>query len=92
MTYDVDFWNRYTENSESKYNEEFAKFIRDLAVSLRSSSVLEVGCNTGNDLQLFPENFEVHGIDPNELALEKAMKKLSSFKFQKGSVTEIPFM
>ena len=68
MNHNVDFWNNYADESESRYNEEFAKFIHDLAISLRSSNILEVGCNTGNDLRLFPENFEVHGIDNNEKA------------------------
>ncbi len=89
--YDKDFWNKYTEEDEANYNEEFAKFIRDLALSLKAKNVLEVGCNTGNDLRAFPEDFEVHGIDLNQNAIEKAKKKLSTFKFQKASVTDIPY-
>jgi len=89
--YDTDFWNKYTKDDEANYNEEFAKFIRDLALSLKAKNVLEVGCNTGNDLRAFSEDFEVHGIDLNENAIEKAKKKLSSFKFQKASVIDIPF-
>ena len=89
--YDTNFWNKYTEDDESNYNEEFAKFIRDLALSLKAKNVLEVGCNTGNDLSAFPQDFEVHGIDLNENAIEKAKKKFSSFKFQKASVVKIPF-
>ena len=90
MSYDVEFWNKYTETNESNYNEEFAKFIRDLATSLRTQTVLEVGCNIGNDLMLFPETFEVHGIDPNEKAIAKAKEKHPTFNFQKGTVTKIP--
>ena len=90
MGYDVEFWNKFTENNESNYNEEFAKFIRDLATSLKSQSVLEVGCNIGNDLMLFPETIEVHGIDPNENAIAKAKEKQPTFKFQKATVTKIP--
>ena len=91
MDYDTNYWKKFAAESESKYNEEFAKFIRDLAVSLRTNSVLEVGCNTGNDLRLFPENFEVFGLDLNEDALEKAKQKLPRFKFQKGNITKMPF-
>ena len=90
MAHDVEFWNKFTENNKSNYNEEFAKFIRDLATSLKSQSVLEVGCNIGNDLKLFPETIEVHGIDPNENAISKAKEKQPTFKFQKGSITKIP--
>ena len=91
MEYDKDFWNKYTDENESTYNQEFAKFIRDLVTSLRSDSVLEVGCNTGNDLKEFPENVEVNGIDLNDHALEIAKQKLPSFKFKKGSILDIPF-
>ncbi len=89
--YDTDFWNKYTEDDEANYNEEFAKFISNLALSLKAKNVLEVGCNTGNDLRVFSDDFEVHGIDLNENAIEKAKKKLSSFKFQRASVIDIPY-
>ena len=49
MEYDTDFWNKYTDENESNYHQEYAKFIRDLATSLKANSVLEVGCNNGND-------------------------------------------
>jgi len=90
MNYDNDFWNKYVDNNDSNYNEEFSKFIRDLALSLKAESVLEVGCSTGNDLRAFPENFDVNGIDLNDHALEKARRKLPSFKFKKGSIIELP--
>ena len=76
------------DNNDSNYNEEFSKFIRDLAFSLKVENVLEVGCSTGNDLRAFPENFDVHGIDLNDHALNKARLKLRSFKFKKGSIID----
>ena len=91
MEYDTDFWNKYTDENESNYNQEYAKFVRDLATSLRADSVLEVGCNSGNDLREFPENFEVYGIDLNEHALDIARKKLPSFEFKNESISNIPF-
>ena len=84
-------WDNYAKENEKRYNEAFAKFMRDLVVSLRCTSVLEVGCGTGIDLRLFPENFEVHGVDLNELALEVAKEKNPTFDFKKGSVTNLPF-
>jgi len=78
-------------DNDSNYNEEFSKFIRDLAFSLKAENVLDVGCSTGNDLRAFPENFDVHGIDLNDHALKKARQKLSSFKFKKGSIIELPY-
>ena len=91
MEYDVDFWNKYTDENDSSNNQEFAKFIRDLATSLRSTSVLEVGCNSGNDLKEFSENIEVNGVDLNERALDIARQKHPSFKFKNGSILNLPF-
>ena len=91
MSYDKEFWDNYAKENESRYNEEFAKFIRDLAVSLRCNSVLEIGCGTGIDLRLFPDTLEVHGIDLNDLALDMAKKKRSTCDFKKGSITKLPF-
>jgi ubiquinone/menaquinone biosynthesis C-methylase UbiE len=91
MSYDKEFWDNYAKENESRYNEEFAKFIRDLAVSLRCNSVLEIGCGTGIDLRLFPDTLEVHGIDLNDLALDMAKKKKNTRDFKKGSITKLPF-
>jgi len=91
MDYDIDYWNKYTDDNESKYNEEFSKFIKDLATSLKSNNVLEVGCNSGNDLRSFPNDFDVHGVDLNDHALEIAKKKFPSFKFQSGSIIDLPY-
>lgn len=91
MDYDKEYWDNYAKENESRYNEEFAKFIRDLTTSLRCTSVLEIGCGTGIDLRLFPDTFEVHGVDLNDLALDFAKKKSPEFDFKKGSITELPF-
>ena len=91
MVYDKDFWDNYARENESRYNEEFAKFIKDLAISLRCNSVLEIGCGTGVDLRLFPENLTVFGVDLNDLALDIAKKQNSSIDFKKGSITDLPF-
>lgn len=91
MGYNEEFWNKYTDENESRYNDEFSKFVRDLAISLRCTSVLEVGCGTGIDLRLFPETFQVNGIDLNDSALKIAKEKLPLGDFKKGSVTELPF-
>ena len=42
-------------------------------------------------MRAFPENFDVHGIDLNDQALNKARLKLRSFKFKKGSIIELPY-
>ena len=91
MSYNEEFWNKYSDENESRYNEEFAKFTRDLATSLRCTSVLEIGCGTGIDLRLFPDTFEIHGIDLNNHALEIAQEKLSIANFKNGDITKLPF-
>ena len=90
-SYDKGFWDAYSDENESRYNEEFAKFTRDLAASLRCASVLEIGCGTGIDLRLFTNTFEIHGVDLNDHALEIAKEKLPIANFKKGSITELPF-
>ena len=91
MNYDKEFWDKYANENESKFNEEFAKFVKDLVVSLRCTSVLEIGCGTGIDLKLFPETIEVHGVDLNDTALNIAKQKLANFDFKKSSIINLPF-
>lgn len=90
-TYKKEFWDKYTEENEARYNEEFAKFTRDLANSLHCTSVLEIGCGTGIDLRLFPDTFEINGIDLNDNALKIAKEKLPQGDFKKGNITDLPF-
>ena len=91
MTYNREFWDKYTEENETRYNEEFAKFTKDLAVSLRCTSVLEIGCGTGIDLRLFPDTFQIRGVDLNSNALEIAKQKLPVADFKNGDITNLPF-
>ena len=91
MDYDEGFWNRYADNNESRNNNEFAKFMADLARSLHCTSVLEIGCGTGVDLKKFDDSFEIYGVDLNEHALELAKKNISKAKFYKENITKLPF-
>ena len=92
MNYDTEFWNKYADENESRYNEEFSKYVTNLVSSLPGvQSVLELGCGTGIDLRLFPDSFELHGIDLNEHALEIAREKVPNVNFQKGNITKLPF-
>ena len=91
MSYNKEFWDKYTDENEARYNEEFAKFTRDLVTSLRCTSVLEIGCGTGIDLRLFPDTFQIHGIDLNDNALDIAKEKLTIGNFKKGNITDLPF-
>lgn len=85
------FWEEYAENADLHYNEEFAKFIKDLALSLHCNTVLEVGCNAGNDLKLFSNEIQVYGVDSNELIIKKAKERLPVVNFKVGEVSKLPF-
>jgi len=91
MSYNKEFWDKYANENEERYNAEFAKFTRDLATSLRCASVLEIGCGTGIDLRLFPDTFQIYGIDLNENALNVAKEKIPLGNFKKGTITDLPF-
>ena len=91
LDYDEEFWNKYADENESRNNEEFTKFVTDLARSLHCTSVLEIGCGTGIDLRKFDDSFEVYGVDLNEHALELAKKNIPKGTFYKDSITKLPF-
>ncbi len=84
------YWDRYAADFALHHNEEMAKFIRDLALSLRVSSVLEVGCSAGNDLSLFPKDLDVNGIDKSEFAIKTARQNMP-FKFKVGVAESLPY-
>ena len=87
----MSFWNEYADENESRNNEEFTKFMTDLARSLHCTSILEIGCGTGIDLRKFDDSFEIHGVDLNEHALDLARKNIPKAKFYKDSITKLPF-
>ena len=91
MNYDEGFWNKYANENESRNNDEFTKFLTNLARSLHCTSVLEIGCGTGIDLRQFDDSFEIHGVDLNKHALELARKNIPKGKFHKESITKLPF-
>ena len=91
LNYDEGFWDKYADKNESRSNEEFTKFMTNLARSLHCTSILEIGCGTGIDLRKFDDSFEIHGVDLNEHALGIARKKMPKAKFYKKDITKLPF-
>ena len=91
MNYNKEFWDNYTNENEVRYNEEFSKYTLDLATSLHCTSVLEIGCGTGIDLRLFPDTFQIYGVDLNDNALDIAKGKIPFANFKKASITDLPF-
>lgn len=91
MNYNSGLWNQYTNDNEGTMQEELSKFIYHISVGLGAKNVCEIGCNIGNNFSRFPSNFDVHGVDMNEQALEKARKNYPSFKFQRGNISKMPY-
>ena len=91
MEHNKEFWDKYADENESRNNDEFTKFLTDLARSLHCTSVLEIGCGTGIDLRKFDDSFEIHGVDLNDHALELAKKNIPNGKFYKENITKLPF-
>ncbi|CAE6492476.1 Methyltransferase type 11 [Candidatus Nitrosotenuis uzonensis] len=87
---DSQYWAKYAHNHKEHYNYEMAKFVSDLAVSLRAQSVLEVGCSAGNDLSLLEDKMQVAGIDSSEHAILQAKKNFPHIQLKVGSITSIP--
>lgn len=91
MGYNTDLWNSYTEENKEKSQEELSNFIYHVSLGLNAKTVLEGGCNVGNNLSKFPTSVNITGIDLNEKAIEIAKSKFSTFNFKVSSLQEIPF-
>jgi len=91
MGYDTELWNKYTDDNKGNIQNEFSKFIYFLSLGLGAKKICEAGCNIGNNLSSFPENFEIYGIDMNKNALEKAKKRYPNFSFKKTDLKQTGF-
>ena len=91
IVFDAGFWRRHADEGDPPNSEEFCKFIRDLAVSLRAENALEVGCSAGGDLRLFNPRAQVCGVDMSEYAVGKARKRFPDWEFEEASATDIPY-
>ncbi len=91
LDYNTEIWNEYTEENQDLGQDELSKFLYHITVALGAKNILEAGCNIGNNLSEFPNNYNITGIDLNENALKKCEKRYSNFKFQKSSLLKIPF-
>jgi SAM-dependent methyltransferase len=91
MEYNSNLWDEYTDENEKSVQDELAKFIYHLTLGLGAKTVLEAGCNVGNNLRGFPSSSIVYGIDMNEKALNIARTRYPTFHFDKGSITKMPY-
>jgi len=91
LEYNTKIWDEYTDENTGTIQENLSKFVFNSVLTLGGKRILEAGCNIGNNLSEFPVDYEVHGLDMNENALNECRKKYPSFKFEKGSILKIPF-
>lgn len=91
MGYDRTYWDIYARSNESRYNGEFAAFVRDLVASLRCRSVLEAGCGTGIDLRLLEDGITTYGADLNARAVEAAREGIPRGEFRRCDVANLPW-
>jgi len=91
MKYNFELWDKYTDENKNSGQKELSKLIYHISVALGGGKICEVGCNVGNNLSEFPNDFDIHGIDMNEYALKQAGGKYPSFKFQQADGNKMPF-
>ena len=92
MNYDTELWNKYTDENKENIQNEFSKFIYFLSIGLGAKKICEAGCNIGNNLSRFPENFDVFGIDMNKNAIDKAKNRYPNFSFKQTDIKQTDFL
>jgi len=91
MNYNHELWSEYTSDNQSELQLDLSKFIYHITLGLGATSVIEAGCNVGNNLSAFPESFNVTGMDMNKSALEIAQKNFSNFTFYEDDIKATNF-
>ena len=92
MDYNQNLWDDYTNENKENFQNEISSFIYFLCLGLGARKICEAGCNVGNNLSRFPDNFSVYGIDMNEHALQKAKEKYPNFLFQVENIKKTTFI
>jgi len=91
MEYNTNLWDKYTDDNKENIQNEISKFIYFVCLGLGAKKICEAGCNVGNNLSSFPENFSVYGIDMNEYSLQKAEEKYPNFVFNVEGISKTSF-
>jgi len=91
MSENPELWDKYTDDNVNQNQAEVSKFIYHVSASLGAKKILEAGCNVGNNLVSFPKDYDIHGVDMNEHALQTAKKNFPNFNFKCENLSNIPF-
>lgn len=86
MNYDTKLWNEYTDENEGQIQQKLSDLIYHITLGLGAKKICECGCNVGNNLAGFPNTYDIHGVDLNTHALEKAKKKYPTFNFKHSNI------
>jgi len=89
--YNYKVWDTYTKDHLDKSNLKVPKYLYHISAVLGARRILEAGCNVGNNLESFPNEFDVHGIDMNKQAIEEAKKKYPSFTFKNENISKTSY-
>ncbi|MCA9813404.1 MAG: class I SAM-dependent methyltransferase [Nitrosarchaeum sp.] len=91
MEYDTKLWNQYTEDNKGTEQKQLSDFIFYNSISLGAKKICEAGCNVGNNLSSFTQDYDVCGIDMNEQALASAQNRYPEFRFKQENLKKISF-
>ena len=93
-TWQGEFGKAYTDRNVVDWHRRLPAFKKMLA-GLELKRVLEVGCNRGHNLQalveVFGDDTEIFGVEPNTYALNLARTASDKFSPVPGNVFDLPF-
>ena len=89
-------YDQVSKSYDSRYRtglvEGIEKAISDLVLKIQVKSVLDVGCGTGAYLEIFKNDILSYGLDNSIGMLSKAMERMVSAAFIKGTSHRLPFL
>ncbi len=89
--YNYKVWDTYTQDHLNKSHLNVPKYLYYISAVLGANRILEAGCNVGNNLENFPNEFDIHGVDITKQAVEEAKKKYPSFTFKNENISKTSY-
>jgi len=89
--YNHEVWDRYTQDNADHLLTNVSQYLYHISAILGARRILEAGCNVGNNLEKFPKELDVHGVDMNRNAIEKAKQKNPTFTFKNENISNTSY-
>ncbi len=87
----ADGYDNYTKRSAIK-KHPWGFMVKRIVDEKQSGAILDIGCALGYFLSFFPDNFEKHGADVSEFAIETAKRNFPDSKFAVNDISAaLPF-